>query len=559
MTNSRTYETGLPWKGCHPPLHNNELGSLKRLSNLVTKLEKRPDMLKKYDEVIKDQLSQGVVEKATEKADGREFYLPHKPVVRESAESTKLRIVYDASARENEKAPSLNECLETGPPLQNQLWGVLVRNRFYPVAITGDLKQAFLQVWIKARDRDAMRFHWYEDLETKKVQILRFTRALFGLAPSPFLLGGVVEQHLQQIQERFPAEVEEIKRNLYIDDLISGGETSPRAMHLKETAQTIFGEGNFVLHKWHSNDPDLEAATTPTLDQEQSYAKEQLGAKQGETKLLGLPWIKREDTIAVKVSQPKAERMKREPLGVVARIYDPLGLVSPITLGGKLLYREVCNIQKSWDKQIPQPPLSRWLSWEKSLPDHTAVPRSLVKNREQIKEIQLHAFGDASAKKVSRRQSTQWYISPVILVKVLWNRNHALQSRVWQSRYKSWCLRIWVQIWFITWRKHYKVFRLLTCIGWLDNTVALHWISGNGDYKQFVRNRVKKIQEKQYIQWRHVPTAANPADRGSREGTVEQLSELWWNGPTWLRKPNIITCHVNDIIVHSFIYISKPH
>jgi hypothetical protein len=97
-------------------------------------------MLQKYDDVIKDQLSQGIVEKATEEADGREFYIPHKPVVRDSAETTKLRIVYDASARENEKAPSLNECLETGPSLQNLLWSVLVRNRFYPVAIAGDLK-----------------------------------------------------------------------------------------------------------------------------------------------------------------------------------------------------------------------------------------------------------------------------------------------------------------------------------------------------------------------------------------------------------------------------------
>ena len=70
----------------------------------------------------------------------------------------------------------------------------------------------------------------------------------------------MVEQHLQQFQERFPAKVEEIKRNLYVDDLISGGETSPRAMRLKETTQTIFGEANFELHKWHSNDPDLEAA-----------------------------------------------------------------------------------------------------------------------------------------------------------------------------------------------------------------------------------------------------------------------------------------------------------
>ena len=65
-------------------------------------------MLQKYDNVIKDHLSQGIVEKAAEEADGHEFCIrPHKPVVRESAETTKLRIVlYDASAREKEKAPS---------------------------------------------------------------------------------------------------------------------------------------------------------------------------------------------------------------------------------------------------------------------------------------------------------------------------------------------------------------------------------------------------------------------------------------------------------------------
>jgi hypothetical protein len=71
-------------------------------------------------------LEDGVVERVTESAQGKEFYLPHKPVVRESAESTKVRIVFDASARENESSPSLNECLETGPPLQNLLWNVLV-------------------------------------------------------------------------------------------------------------------------------------------------------------------------------------------------------------------------------------------------------------------------------------------------------------------------------------------------------------------------------------------------------------------------------------------------
>ena len=121
---------------------------------------------------------------------GREFYIPHKPVIRESAESTKLRIVFHASAKANEKSPSLNDCLETGPALQNLLWDVLVRNRLKPIALVGDLKQAFLQVRIWMEDRDALRFHWLKNKATFEVEVLRFTRALVGLVQSPFLLGG---------------------------------------------------------------------------------------------------------------------------------------------------------------------------------------------------------------------------------------------------------------------------------------------------------------------------------------------------------------------------------
>lgn len=73
---------------------------------------------------------------------------------------------------------------------------------------------------------------------------------------------------------------------------------------------------------------------------------------------------------------------------------------------------------------------------------------------------------------------------------------------------------------------------------WLDSTVALHWIRGNGNYKQFVHNRVLKIQQKQCITWRHMPTKENPADLGSRGGQVKQDDELWWCRPKWLSDPS---------------------
>ena len=197
------YETGLPWKGNHPPLPSNEWGSLQRLRNLTRKL-RHTRKTEEYESIIVEQREQVVIEVADKPAEGIEFYILHKPVVRESAEHTKTCIAYDASAGEHPSVSSLNECLNTGPLLQNKLWDVLVRQRSYPVAVTGDWKRAFLQAHIKASDRDALRFHWRKD-DHSKLKTLRFTRALFGLTSLPFLLGGVIECHLETWETRAPA------------------------------------------------------------------------------------------------------------------------------------------------------------------------------------------------------------------------------------------------------------------------------------------------------------------------------------------------------------------
>ena len=160
-------------------------------------------MLERYGGFIKQQQQQRIMEPVSSPAEGLEFYLSHKPVVRESAETTKLSVVYDASARAHSEAPSLNECLNLGPPQQNQLWKVLTRAWFHPVAVTRDIKQTFLQVRIFEEDLDALRFHWLEDLHSKRVRILRFMRVLFGPSPSPFLLKGVIQQHLSNYSEEY--------------------------------------------------------------------------------------------------------------------------------------------------------------------------------------------------------------------------------------------------------------------------------------------------------------------------------------------------------------------
>ena len=115
-------------------------------------------------------LHQGIVVRVHSEQQGEALYIPQKAIVQETAESTRIWIHYDVSAWANEKAPSLNDCLETGPTLQNKLWSILIRNRFQPKALAGDLKQAYLQVSIREKDRDMMRFQLSKDLATKEVE-----------------------------------------------------------------------------------------------------------------------------------------------------------------------------------------------------------------------------------------------------------------------------------------------------------------------------------------------------------------------------------------------------
>ena len=190
------YQTDLPWKENHAPLPTNETGSKRQLEHLIQKLQCNCQY-KEYHDITQEQLQLGVIEIAPEKSSTRELYILHKGVNRKEIASTKLQKVYNASARESNHQPPLNDCLHHPPPLQNLLWNILVHSRFFLVILTGDLQKAFSQIRIKQEQRDALGFHWRHTSSCQTI-VYQFTRALFGLTCSLFLLGGVPQQRLEK-------------------------------------------------------------------------------------------------------------------------------------------------------------------------------------------------------------------------------------------------------------------------------------------------------------------------------------------------------------------------
>lgn len=136
----------LPWKEFHEPLPDNYNLCLKRLRGLLHRLKQNPEVLRQYDDIMKDQLEKGVIEVVTDTTSSlnRTHYLPHHAVIQNDKSTTKIHIVYDASARGS--GPSLNDCLYTGPKFDQQIFSILLRFRSYKVVLTLDVEKPSLSM-----------------------------------------------------------------------------------------------------------------------------------------------------------------------------------------------------------------------------------------------------------------------------------------------------------------------------------------------------------------------------------------------------------------------------
>ena len=95
-----------------------------------------------------------------------------------------------------------------------------------PVLLASDIKQAFLQkIVIREIKRNAMKFLWINHLQRKEMVVYRMTRAMFGVGPSPFLLGGSLNVHLVKYAQQYPHCVEELSQGTYVHDINIGGDT----------------------------------------------------------------------------------------------------------------------------------------------------------------------------------------------------------------------------------------------------------------------------------------------------------------------------------------------
>ena len=247
---------------CDPSvLPDNYSMCVSRLRSLFSKLQADPNLLQIYDDIIRQQETDGVIE-AVDPGDppeqGEVSYMPHRIIVDEDRQTTKHRIIHDASAHLRNQ-PSINECLEKGKNFLPDLFSMLVRVRCHRYALTSDISKAFLNIRIREEFRNYFRFLWFDDInkDNPEIVIKRFTSVLFGLKQSPYLLNATIQFHMEKFVADYAEIVIQFLRDLYMDDNVTGFEYVSTAFDYYVRSKSLMKQGGFVLRKWTSNNDEL--------------------------------------------------------------------------------------------------------------------------------------------------------------------------------------------------------------------------------------------------------------------------------------------------------------
>ena len=449
----------------------------------------------------------------------KKHYIPHDAVITPDRKTTKVRIVYDASAKARKGCKSLNECLYRGPVILEDLCGLLLPFRTHKVALTADIEKAFLQVGLQPTDRDVTRFLWLKDptkpLTKDNMQIYRFTRVPFGVISSPFLLGATILHHLEQAGT--PTS-EKIVKHMYVDNLLTGVNSSKQAKEFYSESKEVFQESSMNLREWGSNSNEFLKSIP-----EQDRVKETI------TKVLGILWNTVTDQLAVKGSKPTVCSSKREVLKSIATVFNPLGFFTPATLQGKLFLQELWASEKEWDEKLEDEMLHKCMKLQKENEciSMVTIPRFIGNSN-----CQLLCFCDASAK----AYASVIYFSSDAGVNLLFSKARvAPKKKLGIPRLELLAVLIGVRMLnFVQEQLQLPVEKKFL---WTDNQCVLHWIMSKKPLTTFVQNRVKEITEKKDISFRYVITSQNPADLASRGVSAQDLDkcEFWWHGPKWLQ------------------------
>ncbi|XP_047504423.1 uncharacterized protein LOC125049318 [Pieris napi] len=507
-------------------LGNSYMMAEKRFLNLEKKLDKNSDHKDKYTQFIKEYERLGHLSKVDRPSFG--YFLPHHCVIRETSETTKLRVVFDGSAKTSSKK-SLNDIQYTGPVVQDELFNILIRFRQHRFVLTGDIMNFYRQFSIDPSQRHLQLIIW-RDNKVQPLEIAELQTVTYGTNSAPFLSTRCLKQLALECNDPIVSEV--IQKDFYIDDMLTGSSSEHELHHIYRKVIEVLNSACLPIHKFRTNCPQIFQHNTET--QGLDLCKE--------SSVLGVLWAPDTDTLrfTLNVDCTQQKVTKRVILSNTCKIFDPLGLISPCTIALKILLQRLWLLKLDWDDPVPTEINNVWQQMIGSLNSLLTVNVPRFALCASPISTELHCFVDAS----QNAYAACLYLRSVDPKGIISTALLCAKTRV--SPIKPLTIpRLELCAALLGARLTAKVTSALRCdidctYYWSDSTITLAWINSQPQLlKAFVCNRVNEIRElsaQSLSSWRYVPTAINPADMASRglEPSNLSKSDLWWRGPSFL-------------------------
>lgn len=537
------------------PLASTYQVALKRFQMLEKRFEKNSEYKYQYSKVIKEYLDAGHIEKVPKSEIYKTlnvFYLPHHGVVKQDSITTKLRIVFDASCKTSSGA-SLNEHLLIGPKLQQDLFSILTRFRKHKIVLTADIEKMYFQIWLHPEQRDFQRFFW-RTVENDNIEVYRVKKVTFGTASAPYLAVKTLQQLATDEGNKYPLAKTVMLRDFYVDDLLTGADSIDEILEIKGQLTQCLKAGGFTLRKWASN-----ANRVRDIELDQSRQHVDLLGKDSVSKILGMMWDCKTDEFffSLTLESVHAPPTKRSVLSVIARLYDPLGLINPILVRAKILLQELWIQSLGWDDIIPREMEVLWQNFIYDIENinKIRIPRVVIAVNSPDK-IQVHAFCDASVRAYGAciyiRATNDFDIS----IRLLCAKSRVAPiKRLALPRLELCGALLLTRLLKSVMKTMELPSTEIYC--WTDSTIVLNWLATpSNKLDTFVGNRIAEIQGCTLAnKWRHIPTELNPADILSRGCSAADLknNRLWNNGPEFLRSSTDAWPNSAEVILQNFV------
>ncbi|KAL0849262.1 hypothetical protein ABMA28_013591 [Loxostege sticticalis] len=522
----------LPLKDTADCLGDTYALAKRRFLSLEKRFKRNPNLKTEYSKFIDEYKNLGHLSELEVKPDPS-YFLCHHAVLKEASESTKLRVVFDGSAAST-SGVSLNDILMSGPNVQHSLFSILIRARQYKYLLTGDIEKMYRQVEVSESDRNLQLILWRQN-ESQPIKILQLNTLTYGTASASFLSTRCIYQLGEECDDELIKEI--IKCDFYVDDLITGCNQEKTLHYIQNSVSKVLSSGCFNLRKYKSNSPTFIQNSDVSGTQENLIFSES-------TSTLGLGWDPSTDTLhfptKFNLQDNNSPITKRSIMSQSFKIFDPLGLLSPVIIQPKMLLQKMWLQKLDWDQPVPQEIENDWNTFKENIPylKTLRIPRLVLCNEPTI--IEIHSFSDAS----QHAYGACVYMRSVDAYGNASVRLLCSKSKVAPVKPTT-MPRLELLGALLAARLCRSVTDALRCapmhiIHWCDSSIVLAWLRNDPrKLKSFVANRIIEISEITNISsWRYVPTSQNPADLISRGVNANQLlsMSLWWQGPEFLIK-----------------------